>query len=144
MSFSVLGNPKSKIKIELDKLEAKHTVLKQRLNQLADVSYINRLRDKMSDDMAMLERLRSEHQQMKVASQATENEIKRQQKVTVAQPGSDAGITGLLNLIEAQNQRQTDLKKHIDAARLAYEKNTDHLEEQREKYQKLVTLANHY
>ncbi len=69
-----------------------------------------------------------------VSNQATEMEIKRQQKVTASKPGSATGINSLFNLIDTQNQRQNDLKKNIDAARLTYEKNMDLLEEHREKY----------
>ncbi len=42
-----------------------------------------------------------------------------------SKPGSATGINSLFNLIDTQNQRQNDLKKNIDAARLTYEKNMD-------------------
>ena len=61
ISYSVMGNAKTQQRKELEKLEAKLQGMKSRLSQISDVNFINNLREKMSDEEALLNRLKSEH-----------------------------------------------------------------------------------
>ena len=61
ISYSVMGNAKTQQRKELEKLEAKLQGMKSRLSQISDVNFINILREKMSDEEALLNRLKSEH-----------------------------------------------------------------------------------
>ena len=61
ISYSVMGNAKTQQRKELEKLEAKLQGMKSRLSQISDVNFINTLREKMSDEEALLNRLKSEH-----------------------------------------------------------------------------------
>jgi len=56
-----MGNAKTQQRKELEKLEAKLQEMKSRLSQISDVNFINNLREKMSDEEALLNRLKSEH-----------------------------------------------------------------------------------
>lgn len=66
--------------------------------------------------------------------------MKRQRR-QVEKPDSRAGINGLLNLIDSQNQLQQDLQKRIEEAKGTLSKNSEQLENQKEKYAKLVRVA---
>jgi hypothetical protein len=57
-----MGNAKTQQRKELEKLESKLQGMKSRLSQISDVNFINILREKMSDEEALLNRLKSEHQ----------------------------------------------------------------------------------